>query len=54
MRDLYHRRDKLALWINRAKTDLQEPDRSDALKFIQYLQDKENSILCLLTTTQVP
>jgi hypothetical protein len=48
MRDLYHRKDKLASWINRPKTDLQESDKDDLLKFIQYLQDKENSILWII------
>ncbi len=40
MRDLYHRKEKLAYWINRASTELQEPDKSDVLKFIQLCMIK--------------
>jgi len=45
MRDLYHRKEKLTYWINRANTELQEPDKSDVSNFIQYMHDKEMSIL---------
>ena len=48
MRDLYHRKQKLAYWINRANTDLQEPDKTDILNFIQFMQDKESSILWVI------
>jgi hypothetical protein len=41
MRDLYHRKEKLAYWINRAKTELQEPDKTDVLNFIQFMHDRE-------------
>jgi hypothetical protein len=41
MRDLYHRKEKLAYWFNRANTEFQEPDRTDVLKFIQFMHDKE-------------
>jgi site-specific recombinase XerD len=48
MRDLYHRKEKLAYWINRANTQLQEPDKSDVLNFIQFMHDKERSILWII------
>jgi hypothetical protein len=44
MRDLYHRKQKLAYWLKRASTELQEPDKTDVLNFIQFMQDKERSI----------
>ena len=48
MKDLYHRKDKFAYWINRINTDLQQPDKDDVLKFIQFMQDKESSILWII------
>jgi hypothetical protein len=48
MRDLYHRKEKLAYWLNRANTELQEPDKNDVLKFIQFMHDKERSILWII------
>jgi hypothetical protein len=48
MRDLYHRKEKLAYWINRINTDLKESDKTDVLKFIRYMQDKESSILWIV------
>ena len=48
MKDLYHRKDKFAYWINRINTDLQEPDKDDVLKFIQFMKDKESSILWMI------
>ena len=44
MRDLYHRKQKLAYWLKRASTELQEPDKTDVLNFIQFMQDKERII----------
>jgi beta-xylosidase len=41
MRDLYHRKEKLAYWINRAYTELHEPDKTDVLNFIQFMHDRE-------------
>jgi len=29
MRDLYHRKERLAYWINRTNADLQEPNKTD-------------------------
>ena len=48
MRDLYHRKERLAYWLNRIDTDLNEPDKTDVLKFIRYMQDKESSILWII------
>jgi hypothetical protein len=48
MRDLYNRKRKLAYWINRANTELQEPDKTDVLTFIQFMHDKERSILWII------
>ncbi len=48
MRDLYHRKEKLAYWIKRANTELHEPDKTDVLNFIQFMQDKESSILWII------
>jgi hypothetical protein len=48
MRDLYHRKEKLAYWINRANTELQEPDKTDVLNFIQFMHDNSRSILWII------
>ena len=48
MRDLYHRKETLAYWISRTDTDLNEPDKTDVLKFIRYMQDKESSVLWIV------
>ena len=48
MRDLYNRKHKLAHWISKAKTELSEPDRTDVLQFIEYMQEKDNSILWIV------
>jgi len=49
MRDLYHRKEKLAYWLNRANTELQEPDKTDVLNFfIEFMHDKERSILWII------
>ena len=31
MRDLYHRRDKLAYWIQRVNAELEDPDKTDVM-----------------------
>ena len=41
MRDLYHRQDRLAYWIQRVKTDLEDPDRIDVLKLSICKIEKE-------------
>jgi site-specific recombinase XerD len=48
MRDLYSRQKKLAYWTNRIDTDFQGPDRTDVLKLVQYMQDKDRSILWIV------
>ena len=44
MRDLYSRQEKLAYWTKRIDIDLQEPDRTDVLKLVRHMQDKDRSI----------
>jgi site-specific recombinase XerD len=48
MRDMYHRKEKLAYWFNRANTELREPDKTDVLNFVQFMHDKERSILWII------
>ena len=48
MQDLYNREEKLKQWMNKVQNELQEPDRSDVLKFVQFMQDKEKSILWIV------
>ncbi len=48
MRDLYNRKHKLAHWILKAKSELYEPDRTHVLQFIEYMQEKDNSILWIV------
>jgi site-specific recombinase XerD len=48
MRDLYNRRKKLADWIKRVNEDIAEPDRTDILKLIEHMQDKERAILWIV------
>jgi integrase len=45
MRDLYHRRDKLAYWVQRVNTELEDPDKTDVLKLIEHMQERERAIL---------
>ena len=48
MRDLYHRQDRLAYWIRRVNTDLEEPDRVDVLKLVEHMQDRERAVLWIM------
>jgi rhodanese-related sulfurtransferase len=48
MRDLYNRLKRLADWIKRVNEDVDEPDRTDILKLIEYMQDKERAILWII------
>ena len=48
MRDLYHRQDRLTYWIRRVNTDLEETDRTDVLKLIGDMQDRERAILWII------
>ena len=45
MRDLYHRHDRLAYWIQRVNAELEEPDKTDVLKLVEYVQDRESHIM---------
>jgi site-specific recombinase XerD len=48
MRDLYHRKDRLNYWIKRISSDLEEPDRSDVLQLVEYMQERERAILWII------
>jgi integrase/recombinase XerD len=48
MRDLYNRKQKLEHWIEKAKTTLDEPDRTHVLEFVEFMQEKEKSILWIV------
>lgn len=48
MRDLYHRQSRLTYWINRINADLEEPDRTDVLKLVEAMQDRERAILWII------
>ncbi len=48
MRDLYHRQERLAYWIKRVDTDLQDPDKRDVLKLVEHMQDRERALLWIM------
>ena len=50
MRDLYNRKVRLERWIQRIHTELQdnEADKQDILKFVEYLQEKDKSVLWII------
>jgi len=50
MRDLYNRKLRLERWIQRIHIDLKdnEADKQDILKFVNYLQEKDKSILWII------
>jgi hypothetical protein len=48
MRDLYNRKKKLDYWTERIHTDLDEHDIKDVLKFLEIMQEKDQSILIIL------
>ena len=48
LRDLYNRGKRLEYMINRVNTELNEPDKSDVLKLIQNLKDREKSSLWII------
>jgi len=48
MRDLYNRKARLEYWIQRANTDLSGTDKTDVLKFIESLQDREKAALTII------
>jgi site-specific recombinase XerD len=47
MRDLYNRKKKLDYWTERIHTDLDEHDKRDVLKFLEIMQEKDQSILTI-------
>jgi integrase/recombinase XerD len=50
MRDLYNRKARLEYWIQRINIDLKdnESDKKDILKFVDYLQENDKSILWII------
>jgi integrase/recombinase XerD len=48
MRDLYNRPKKLADWLKRVNEDISDPDKTDILKLIEHMQDRERSILWIV------
>jgi len=48
LRDLYHRQNRLAYWLKRIDTDLEEPDRIDVLNLVEKMQDRERAILWII------
>ena len=47
MRDLYNRKKKLDYWTDRIHKDLNEHDKIDVLKFLEIMQEKDQSILTI-------
>ncbi|HEX2407460.1 MAG TPA: tyrosine-type recombinase/integrase, partial [Nitrososphaeraceae archaeon] len=45
---MYNRKEKLTHWIQKAKTELNEPDRTHILLFVEHMQEKDNSILWIV------
>jgi hypothetical protein len=43
MRDLYNRKAKLEYWIRRVNSDLYGTDKSDLLRLIEHMEDKERA-----------
>jgi hypothetical protein len=48
MRDLYNRKKKLDYWTERIHKDLDEHDKRDILKFLEIMQEKDQSILTII------
>jgi len=48
MHDLYNRKAKLEYWLGRVNTDRHGTDKSDVLKLIEDMQDKEKSKLRII------
>ena len=57
MRDLYNRKQRLKCCINRIHSDFSGKDKTDLLKFLEIMQEKEQSeltiIRCVSIMTQV-
>ena len=47
MRDLYNRKKKLEYWTDRIHQDLDEHDKKDVLKFLEIMQEKDQSNLTI-------
>ena len=47
MRDLYHGID-FAYRIKRVNNDLEEPDRTDFVRLVKHMQDRERAILWIM------
>ncbi len=45
MRDLYNRKSRMEYWVQRVNDDLHGTDKSDLLKFIEHIEDREKAIL---------
>lgn len=45
MRDIYNRNKRLSDWIERVDRELDQSDRTDVLRFVEYMTDNENAIL---------
>jgi len=54
MRDLYNRKEKLANWILKVKTELEEPDRTNVFQFVElslsYLKVTSTSNIGIILT----
>jgi hypothetical protein len=48
MRDIYTREKKLKTWTERIKTELEENDKLDVLLFVEYMLEREKSILWIV------
>lgn len=48
IRDLYNENKKLDYWTDRIHKDLDEYDKKDVLKFLEIMQEKDQSILIIL------
>jgi len=42
---LYNRMQQLIHWLIKAKTELDESDRTHVLQFVDYMQEKDKNIL---------
>jgi integrase/recombinase XerD len=47
MRDLYNRKKKLEYWIGKIYSVLDKDDKNDVLKFVEIMQEKDQSILTI-------
>jgi hypothetical protein len=48
MVDIYHRKAKLEYWIKRVNTEFSGTDKSDLLKLVEHMQDKERASLWII------